>query len=250
MMTDRDSSALLPTLDNFPALKILIHVDDFTPGSTTFPARIGGFNLTLPNATGTKDDDGYYATTGMGGVINADSTLPIFGSGYLLSFASGTARTGSGIAGFTGKFGSAGVISGISTAGLAAADDGATVNALGSITVTTSGKKSGSVGYLDCVSALNPVMYRTVANITDNTVFQAANTMSTGTNWQGMDSVAVEQQCELNAFFNADDGGRGIMMGLMDLASPLTANELKLIAIWLAFNPRTLPPFLRNRASA
>lgn len=248
-MTDKNSSALLPTVENFPALKILVHMDDFAAGSTIFPARIGGFNLILPNSSGLKDANGYYCTTAMSTEIIADNPLPIFGKGYVLTFASGRARTISGFAGFTGKFGVTGG-SWMSTAGLAVADGGNTSNALGVITITTTGQQSGSVGYLDCVSATGPVMYRTVANTTDADVFQAANTMSTGTNFQGMDSVVPGQACELNALVVANDGGRQIMMGLLDLADPLTADELKLIAIWLAFNPRTLPPLLRNRAEA
>jgi hypothetical protein len=46
ILTDRESSALLPTVANFPALKILFHMDDFVIGGSTFAARIGGFEVT------------------------------------------------------------------------------------------------------------------------------------------------------------------------------------------------------------
>lgn len=244
------AKCLNPTQENFPALKALLHSDDFTAQALTWAARIGGFVLNLSANTSAKDSSGAYSTTALT-VSSITGDLPTVDK-YILTFASGKTTTASATNGVAGTFGDT-VLHGVSAIGQGAAAAGGEVcGATAPAGLTTFNRPTVAMGYVDGVGAAfaGPpyVGYRVICNDTEAALPSSNSTLSIGTNMNSMGASALEPAMVIAAMAGNNDGRRVKMLGLFDFTNPLTLNEIKLASKWMAHNYGYVCPIFLGRS--
>jgi hypothetical protein len=146
---------------DFPAAKLLWHMDDFTSGGTTWTDRVSGVILNFTAAV-TKDSKGLYSTTASNGVASVTGTMPTLSSKYVVALSIGDLQDASATAGLNITFGSSTAI-GITNGGFC-------VNAVNAVDVTTltgsitAGSLACKAAYFDMVDTTSPLVASVLAS--------------------------------------------------------------------------------------
>lgn len=225
------------TLASFPALKLLLDSNDQVVGQTTWAAKKGGLILTLSAANTVKDADGLGASSNL--TITNNGVMPTVGK-YVCMFVVGKSRTNSPVAGTGAGFGDTAVGPAINAFGTAV-DAGAANTCATSAPVsqlTTNNRRTCFVGYVDCVTTPTPPIYRVQGNDIDNLLPNNTGAMSLGTNMNTMGNAPLDSSViNVDAMSGTTHAGARVrLVALFDFTNPVTLNELKLAATWMARN--------------
>lgn len=233
------------TATDFPAAKFILHADDYTAGSTSWPTRKGGNVLTMSQGQ-EKDSVGVYvlsATT----VAGISGTMPTL-SKYVVFLTIGRLAAASSVTGLNAGMGN--ITNGPYVSNVNPMKDGGG-NVLTDTATLTGTVSNGSLAchltYYDMVAATNPDVFRVLASATatDQAIpFGEDNTALTQLALGG--TLANELAIPAHS---GDNGSRNKIVALLDFDAPLTMNELRLAAVEMA-RTQELYAGWRNRAAA
>ena len=207
---------------DFPACKLLLHMDDVTAGDTTWTDRISGRVFTFSGAL-SKDSEGVHADGSNVTVSSISGTMPTL-AGYSALAIIGKPTAASTTTGLSCTIGDGTTGAGIIVTGLCyttaggntARNTAPTVSA-----ITTAGKLSARAAYWDMVDSSSPIIASAISNNYDTATGTSAGTGTT------TDTLAVNLGGVLSSASNftaltGNTGARLRMLALFDFTAPLS----------------------------
>jgi hypothetical protein len=241
-------SVLSEQLNNLPNLKLLFHDTGHATGTNTWASHVGGLVWTLSNTLSLKDADGVYASADQESV-SVSGTMPTL-QNYAVCFGVGRMVSGgTPLNAFTGL----NTVIGDSI--------GRTINAYANTRVTTENcscpapspnltelnQRACVMGFVDLVSAADPLVYRVLANDAGESAY-SIGAMNTGTNMTLMGNAALTSDLHFSPILlgATRPGSRGKMFGLFDFDESIPLSDLQEAAVYMANNyGKIWPGFFR-----
>jgi hypothetical protein len=235
-ITPYSSFTSSPLANNFPALKMLFHADDYSPGSLTWVCRKTGVVANLATVC-TKDSEGVYAITSTS-VSSVTGSMPAI-SKYAVAIACGKPTAASATAGITASFGDGGSLgAAVQAAGLVYDITLSQLNSAPALSTapSTVGKPSCQMARFDLIStgALATRVSRVLANNTDNVIGNGSADITTpGIIVLGGGGV-ISAGLSIGGISGSNDGRRTKFIALFDFTVNPSAADLQIAASEMA----------------